>query len=388
MNYTFHSIKLSIFDLHIALRPLLLPESEAVNDSLRFLVEREGYQDYYKQIASTDSFSIVPLEKSVLRGNRFWQVYMRIPEISWLNNTPDFWNLQIPFVARPKMKVLCNDSALKLSEKGIQTTVEPEIFITGIGWTTSINIHLEGEIDPCYLIELIAYFRTGRSPLSEQDVYPFLVQNGSFSEPMRLNQLYAFIANKLRSELYNVPRNSPGDKRVIERYHVISIKKYEGEPLLYRREKHDKPNIKVMSPSEQALMHSLVYGRFVDEEEALQQIEGRTLLYTQFDDANFALTGFDHGTLHFMQEILRKENLSPETLDCMGNNILIFLRIIFALYHFYNSSKGAKNVKIVKLRGNICKALKGLAGSYTNKFCEGFYDNYDHLSQLIELCET
>jgi hypothetical protein len=241
MNYTFHSVKLSIFDLHIALRPLLLPESEAVNDSLRFLVEREGYQDYYNQNASTDSFSIVSLGKSAVRGNKFWQVYTKI---HWLNTTPDFWNLQIPFVARPKMKVLCNDSALKLSERGIQATVEPEIFIAGIGWTTSINIHLEGKIDPYYLIELIACFRTGRSRLSEQDVYPFLVQNGSSSEPMRLDQLYTFIADRLRKELYNVQRNSPNDKRVIERYHVISIKKYEGEPLLYRREKHDKPNIK------------------------------------------------------------------------------------------------------------------------------------------------
>jgi hypothetical protein len=142
-----------------------------------------------------------------------------------------------------------------------------------------------------------------------------------------------------------------------------------------------------MSPSEQALMHSLVYGRLVDEEEASQQLEGR-VLYTQFDDTNFALTEFDRGTLHFMQEILRKENLSPETLDCMSNNILTFLRMIFALYHFYNSSKGERNDKIVKLRRNLCKTLKGLAGSYTNKFCEGFYDNYDHLSQLIELCET
>jgi hypothetical protein len=384
MNYTFHSVKLSIFDLHIALRPLFLPESQAVNDSLRFLVDREGYQDYYNQNASTDSFSIVSLGKSAVRGNKFWQVYTKI---HWLNTTPDFWNLQIPFVARPKMTVLCNDSALKLSERGIQATVEPEIFIAGIGWTTSINIHLEGKIDPYYLIELIACFRTGRSRLSEQDVYPFLVQNGSSSEPMRLDQLYTFIADRLRKELYNVQRNSPNDKRVIERYHVISIKKYEGEPLLYRREKHDKPNIKVMSPSEQALMHSRVYGRLVDEEEASQQLEGR-VLYTQFDDTNFALTEFDRGTLHFMQEILRKENLSPETLDCMSNNILTFLRMIFALYHFYNSSKGERNDKIVKLRRNLCKTLKGLAGSYTNKFCEGFYDNYDHLSQLIELCET
>lgn len=376
MNYIFRSVKLSIFDVHVVLRPLWLPESKAVKDPLRFLVNSDNYQNYYQQNLSTDSFSIEPLQKGSLKANKFWQQYMNI---HWLNNRPDFWRLQIPFIAKPKINVLCNDIELKLSERNIEFTVEPEVFISGIGWTTNVNINLTGNINPSFLVELISYFRTGRSQLSVQDIYPFILQDDSVSTPVRLIDLYTFIAKQLRNDFYNREMNSPNDMRKIERYHVISIKKYEGEPLLYRREKHDKPHLKVMSPSEQALMHSLLYGRFIDQQEVLQQIKKKTTLYTQFDDANFALTEFQHGTLHFMQEILRKQNLSQKTLDCMGNNIVLFLRMIFILRHFYTSSKSEKNPKIVDLRQAIAHTLKNLPERYKNKFCQGFYDNNDVL---------
>ena len=375
MDYVFSSVNLSIFDVHITLQPLLLRESQAVQSSFLFLVIPDIYRNRYLTTnVTTTTLSINPLSLRTFKKNHFWKKYK---EIKWLNNAPDFWKLQIPFIVTPKMNISPNNQALFLESKGIKATVKPEIFLSAIGWSTNISIHLEGEITPQELVKLINIFRNGAD-----DIQPFLVEENAIIHEMTLGKLYESIAGRLRSEVYQAP---PADIRSISRYHVLSIRKYQGTPLLYKKFPHDKPQTDKMKVAEQSLMHSLMYGRPVSREETLEQIQESKILFTQFDDANFALTEFDHGTLHFMQELGRK-NLSPETVDCMGNNICNFLRMFFLLYRSYKNATSASqlNAKATALcKRDIRDNIKLLPMYYTNKFCQEFYDTYSGLNEFI-----
>jgi hypothetical protein len=226
--------------------------------------------------------------------------------------------------------------------------------------------------------------------MDDKVIQPFLVNvQGDQTGAQTPSQIHQYLANKLRSEVFQTQWNSPADILSIPRYSVISIKKYEGTPLLYKRLPHDKSETNKMKVSEQLLMHSLVYGRLLRREKTLEQIENPQILYTQFSDTNFALTEFNHGTLHFMQEFSRNPELSEKKLDCMGNNICTFLRMVFILYHSYTYTMALQDSQLsikanALFKDNIKHHIEELYRRYKNKFCYDFYRNHGGLKAFIQ----
>jgi hypothetical protein len=370
MDYVFNSVEIFEFDIRVAVQPLLLPETKAVQSQCLFLVQKDNYRTQYQQKNGirTATFKIRPLTDRVLKRNHFWRRYKEI----WLNNgSPDYWRLQMPFLCKPSTTIRLNLKELELEGASIQGSVEPRIFLSALGWSVNLHFRLQGRMEPAQLVSFIGRLRN-------RNIYPLLVDG----KEKTLGGTHGFLSDYIRNEIYS-QENPPADILKLPRHLVVSISRFDGPKRLYRKRFHDKPELMEMTDEDRALIHSIVYGRPVSNEEAIEQ----KVSLTQFDDANFALTEFDHGTLLFMQEAaaIGSVDRSEASLKCLCWNIQTCSMMILTWLSFYEIAARYGNLspKVQDLRNGVQHTLQELRDRYTNKVCQTFYLNYGPLQKLI-----
>lgn len=374
-----NAINISVFDIHTTILPLLLPETEAIQSKFRFLIYPDWYRTKYNEQKKeeTKTFQINPLTKDNLQYNHFWKHYQRICRY---NNFPDYWMLQLPFILKPIKNFISLDlsklfNKKVLSEENITLgKIEPKltIFLSSIGWSTNINIYLKDNFDSQQLINIIHNLR-------ERDVRPFLVDQKNLS----LSELYQYCSSLLRQEIYS-SENSIPDILTIKRHFVISIEEFEGQVKLYHSFGYHDKNIPKMKNEERAFIHSIIYGRDI----SIDEFKTQRVSLTPFNDANFAVTEFEHGTLLFMQDLIKKAHLDSHRsnkLVCLNGNIQVCSIILLLWIQFYKKARQRKYLgrKAKALYDNIPSTLNLLPVYYTNKFCQTFYKGHKGLQKIV-----
>src|SRR5205823_1469241 len=231
-----HSIDLLIFDFHLAPAPLAKPE--VLRDTMRWLADPDAYRKQYlsKAALTTNNFRVRPLSLKVRTYHHFWKNYSKN---AW-GEAPDPWSLQLPFFVEP----LKGNWDLTGLPAGVQASVRPVVFLFAFGWSTHLEISLEGKMDASQWVDLLGNLKSNQ--LLRQDKKQFNLA-GAFSE----------IASKLRNDLFANPAGA-NDSLKVPRHMVTSISRFKGPTRNYASEAQP-----AMPASDRACMHSCLLGRQV-----------------------------------------------------------------------------------------------------------------------------
>jgi hypothetical protein len=362
MSYVFRDIIIYAFDVHTTVAPLL--NDECFVESLRFISDPDDYQSHCEAgtYVETESFKISPLTQGELE-HHFWAAYSS----SWQRGKqPDFWRMQLPFLCEPKAHALNFDAG----DAAIEVYVEPEIFLSAIGWSTNIYLRLRGTFDIGQLQNIVARIFN----LKEK---PFLVAG----EPRTITEVFGHFSARLRAELYE-QKKPPVDKMTLEKSFVISPVTYSGEAFHYcppQKTDHPPPAWtydlsadEKMSESDCASMLGILYGSSLTAEEWYEK-SYRDFSHQKLKGSSFALTDLNRGTLLFMQvNAAEKANSKlKKALWCYTSNVRLCSMMIPLLTKFYQQSQRYEDVnpKIKQLRQSIKVTLEDLPINCLNAVC-------------------
>ncbi|MEK6285105.1 MAG: hypothetical protein AABO57_05135 [Acidobacteriota bacterium] len=362
MAYLFHEVNFYIFDVHTVLKPLR--SSGCLQPAFSFLNNEAEYRNQYdkSKVVQTASFNVHPLTKRSLIHNHFWKRYKDI----WLaGSKPDYWKLQLPFVCQPRNTKVRLDAGVT----ALRGSVRPVVFLSAVGWSSNLYIHLSGDIDPGQLIEL-----TGKLDRGEA-VFQVNGKNKSIVE------IFKLFAGQLGREIY-LPDCSPVDTQSISRYLITSVARFSG-PLMYYRSRSGATTD--MADTDRALMLSILRGRPLNLADWAAETNDKKFSLTYSDKRpDFGLIDFRRAALLFMQEAASKNGQGK--LRCYGSNVRLCYLMVMALVEFYRDSEtdAATSSQINSLRENIKGTLKQLPKVYKpNKFCEALYSNHKALRKIV-----
>lgn len=362
MSYAFHAVDVSTFDVNIALEPLLVPQAEAVQAPLWFLVNPQGYQKQYEKgvIVKTDSFRIRPLTKWILERNHFWHGYRQLCFASTLSA----WNLQLPFVCKPlpTAAIRVDTSRLGPLAEGVQVKAGVSVLLSALGWSNLLRIRLEGKVPAEHLPELLRKLR-------DLDTQPFLFGGRPCSLPEIFKQLTRIIKNEIYSR-----EKPPASLLPVRQHRVVSILDFEGQPKAFRWPVRGAMK---MNDAEEALMHGIIYARPVCSEEAREQ----KVTVTRYDGTCFALTEFDHGTLLFMQELRARQGHAA--LKCLGANLRHCTLTLLTRHWFYKYAAlpNWRSPLVEEMRKDARTVLELLPEFYRNPFCRNFCEHHSSIKR-------
>jgi len=361
MAYVFDAIDISIFDFHLMIDPLTNPGS--VNSNYAFLVDPAVYSQRYQSGTAVKSaaFTLTPLRWRSLNYHHYWKYYQTI----WpLNGSYDFWKLQMPLIGEIKQVEL----GLNTRSPNFTGEVDSNIFVTGMGWSTNLDISLRGPMTPTDVSQFIAR-------LSNKGASMFLV-NGT---PRILPEVFEYLGDLTHKELY--PLHVVPILR-LKRFIVMTIASFNGTLAPYQATARRIP------AADRALFHSMLGGETVSFTEVIDRESGvskNPFLLTQFQSRpDFAITYFDYGTLLFMQQTAQnafKEGRARSKMRCHSQNIRNYLLTTLGLYYFRRDSKNtaALNAKVSTMRTDALTTLQEIPKKYNNAFCQSFHYNYKPL---------
>lgn len=360
MAYKFQAVDLSFFDFHMVLDPLLNPAS--INSDFGFLVDPVAYQKQYQSglaMWNTD-IKVSPLKWRTLTYHHFWKYYQTI----WSDGgVYDFWKLQMPFIGKPMAAVpLTFDSG----SPAVQGVARVTVFLTAMGWSTNVDLHLRGDMTPEWLSKLVGQI--------------FKASGGNFKldgTRQSLAGVFEHVGNLVRSAIYSAKII---DSLRIKRHTIITLSSFTGPITNYFATQSSR---KQMPPADRALFHSILKGAPMDYSDVIKLENPRKFLLTQYSNGpDFAITYFDHGTLLFMQQSALftgdVDRLRRSKMRCHSSNIRNYLLTTLDLYSFCRDSKKSAelNPKVKSLREAALYTLHDIPNKYTNQFCESFHQNF------------
>lgn len=366
MAYTFQEVNVFAYDLHTTVAPL--SDETLFAEDARFLLSPEKYQQNYldRQEVTTSSFKINPLSVKELH-HYFWDAYSSILR---LGSHPDYWRLQIPFVCDVK------DIAVEVDLGGIEAeaTIYPKVLLSGIGWSTNLEIRLKGEMSSESLVSIL-------SKLFQQKEKPYKIAG----VPQTLTEVFGHFTSRLRAELHT-RQKPPIDKMMLEKYFVVSPARVSGKIQYYcppNKPDHPAPSwvgglsgADKMSHSDHALMLSFLYGQSVNATQWYDWSYQR-FLHTKMKNASFALTDYERGTFVFMQENSLDDTADKKrrsALWCFASNVRYCSMMTAFLVRFYEVSKREATASAVQsLRAAIKTILDGMPLDYPNSVCTNMH---------------
>ena len=362
MAYLFQAIDILIFDVHTAVVPVLKPSCLQV--SFQLLCDPSAYKKAHEaqKLLATKNFSIRPLSARSLKRNHFWKYYAKI----WMGAPNEFGRLQLPFVCHPTQVQV----SLTLHQKDAAAVVRPLVYLTGVGWSSNLEISLKGSFKPDQLVNLMSRLRSTTKPILKVDGK---VQN--------LSSLFALLTSRLQEDLFE-PHDMPSTPATTPRHWVISLAQYTGPEAYYRSR---GPASLAMADVERAKFVSLLFGRPVDIAEMAQREKENKILLTQFGGSNFALTDFDQGTLLFMQRDARPGARRRKSLRCLASNVRCCSMMTLVFLNFFRNSKsyGGTSPQMKALRADLKLILTELRKNYTNLYCSNLFAKHGGLQEFI-----
>jgi hypothetical protein len=366
----FQGIDIFVFDVHTTIRPL------AANDSLqerfRFLVEPDSYRKQYLngQSTLTKSFDVHPLSKHSQSRNHFWKNYLNL----FAEAAPDVWQMQAPFICSLRQPIVTLADDL-----GFGGSIHPRIYLSALGWSTNLNIHLRGDISLSALLDFILGIvgKTGNPGLRLDG------QSGNLSFILRN------LADRLLEEVYDKAHPPKTGAPEITRRMIISLSKFEGTPLHYKKTLKRKG----MTDEEQALLHSLLRGERIEVKELAQKLRSPSPTVVSFEpDADFMLLYFEFGALVFMQRSARLKDKRQRSLSCFASNTRSYATMIYTLLHFYLATKNAENQALKEMREEVKANLLAMKDKYLSssetaresvQFGRAFFKNNEELKRVF-----
>lgn len=373
MEKQFGTVEIFAFDLHTALAPLALKTASA---RFQFLADPALYRTTYKAAnqIETKSFTIAPLSADAIRRHHLWSRYTS----TQLVRDPDYWSLQMPLLCQPK------NVDLKLSDPNLKGTVQASLWLFPLGWSTHLEIVLQ---DPMAEQDLKALTR------SLHDGQPISLSG----QPRKIIDVFRRLSRRLTDDVY---QNFQGvnDMLRISRHLVISLGNYSGPVEAY------KPGSATgMPPKVRALMHSILLGNEVSDQEVLsleKNLEApdsgkNKFLLTGLRAKNgtkspdFGITYFDQGSLLLVQKGFSSK-ARRESFHCFGSNVRYFTMMALAWLAFESELRDLEpnprrphvpdlrppHIKEIKPR----EQLKALKKRYKSRFSESFFRSHRALS--------
>ena len=330
-----------------------------------YLVDPNLYNQQYGANTQTNTanLSVAPLHWRTLNFHHFWKHYQTIQSAG--GTKYDFWKLQMPFVGKIKDPI-----QLVSGSPNINGTVEAGIFLSAIGWSTSVNISIEGQLTTAQLSEFVG-------KLSNKPVALFVVAGKQLTLP----ELFEYAGKIVLNEVYE-PKSI--DTIKIKRQLIVCPFEATGSVAHYPA---GQAGAKRISTADRASLHSIIQGAPVSFGD-VGNLEMKTLV-TQFHDGpDFALTYFDKGTLLFMQDTAiaggAYRRALQSKLDCLLTNIRNYLVITFDLCGFCQATANNPNLdaKTKALRTDLVFSLQSIPQKYSNHFCQAFHTNFTPIGKL------
>ena len=358
MPYTFRIVDIHAFDVHTSLPPLL--NAAVLHPDFNFLLNPA---DYVKQHSGTAAFqagtlTLDPLRSKKLNSSYFWKNCSRI----WHGASVDFWKLQIPFHCTLPGMSLAFDPGLPK----IRAFAASSIYLSSLGWSTSLHVRLFGAITPQDLLAIVRRLRTTAS---------FTVAKSAKS----LSDIFRECSETLRKNLY-VPPNSPLDQATTQRHMVISIAKHDG-PLASFSNPLTPGGVR-MSDAERAQLFSILLGQELNIAGLAAREAKPDFLLQHYSEFDFALTYFGMGTLLWIQSPRKKKRHAAPW--CLATNIAASSMYMLGLANFLKSAEqtAPTATTVMTLREAIQFTVSQLGNSYSNRFCKGFLRNQSVLMKF------
>jgi hypothetical protein len=371
MAYEFQTVDISIFDFHVVIEALL--NNNAIQPQFRFLTTATDYNLQYQsgQAVQTANLKIQPLSWRMLEHHHFWKYYKFCQSDG---GRPDFWKLQMPFVCvQNQSQNLIN---LHTDSSNFAGTVRAFVFLSGMGWSTNLEIRLRGQIKPEELTNFVQ-----RLPRTSASLFEI---NGNRKN---LPDTFEYFSNLLKKEVY---QPNIAEHLTIPRHHVINLTQFTGDIAHFRKGRADD---KTMPAADRALMHSILLGEEIGIPRLAIIEKEKKFLLTEFieNEPDFALSYFDRGTLLFMQKTALTSNYAKwkarrKSMRCHSFNIRNCLLMMLTLQQFYRfiEKSALTNAKIKLLRDDIGTTIRELPHWYNNRFCQSFYYNHGPLQKLLQ----
>ncbi len=372
MAYVFNEVEIIAFDIHTALNPVAFPQ--VVREQFRFLVNLNGYDEQYKsgQAVESEKLVITPISKREFKRNHFWKHYRGIS----FGLETAYWTLQIPYEIRPKNF----DLKINPDNLGFEAVAEPVIFINSMGWSTNILIRLEGNISAEELRDFV-----GRLRGQEGSAPPFL----SVGAQKGLTGIFKLLGDLVREEIYALPEQV-GDTRSTPRHVIIAIAKATGIPKYFSTKWGLQPQ---MEDDERCALLGVLFGREIKIDKANellnmiedQETETEKVLVTRMrENADFAVSSYDFGTLLFPQEDALNKPKRREAITCMASNARSSTMMSLSMLNFSRAAKknAAASDMLDTLRKRIRTVIVNLPDHYDNAYSQNWNRHHWHLNKI------
>ncbi|HKY44803.1 MAG TPA: hypothetical protein VJM50_17055 [Pyrinomonadaceae bacterium] len=349
MKTVFRAVDIHAFDVHTLLTPLI--SNSTVRPQFQFLTDATLYRNHYQngKVVETKSFHVHPLSKRIQSANHFWKNYLtQFPGVSI-----DHWKLQAPFVCslrQPLVKLIANS----VNARG---RVSCTAYLSALGWSTNLNLHMAGEFTLESLLDLVLAIRKrpAKAPPAHLEID---------GKQAGLVDVFKTFREKLLTEVYD-PQSPPQDVLTLSSSVIISLSRFDGPPIKFQK----SITTKGMTDADQALMHSLLQGEVINAVSLPQKLREHGYTLVSFDRlADFMLIYFDFGALIFMQQSALRKGRRQRALSCFASNTRSAAVMIWSLLKFYNtsSSAAATNQAIGDARTNARDNLRAMGQRYLN----------------------
>src|SRR6185503_367169 len=175
MPYQFQRVEIRAFDFHLMLAPLA--GGTQPKAAFNYLVDPNSYNQTYLAGGQTKtaSLSFTPLHWRTLNFHHFWKYYQIIQPAG--PGKYDFWKLQMPYIG-----TVSDQINLISGSPNINGTVEASIFLSAIGWSTSLNLSIAGQMTSAELSDFVgklstkpaALFQIGGKALTLPELFEYL----------------------------------------------------------------------------------------------------------------------------------------------------------------------------------------------------------------------
>jgi hypothetical protein len=362
MAYEFRRIDMFAFDVHFTLKALNDPN--LLQPTFSFLVDPALYTKQYgvDTPVETQNFSVQPITRKQRKGDHFWKYYGSSSVIA----SSDAWSLQLPFVCQPKSAI-----SLASPPKSFTITLKPVIYLLPLGWSTNLDLTIEGKTDTSELISFVGALRSASKRT-------FNVNGKEYS----LSRLFEVLATQFRKDAFLDP-DSAEDVVKTPKHIVISLSQFTGPAVQPYRSPY--PQGAHMPDADRALLHSILIGEKIAIPDLAARESGKQFMLTQLDGTNFAVTYFDIGTLLFMQERAADQK-KQRSMECMASNIRKFSMSALALLAFYEElnaeleNMATPDAKIKAMQGIVKRRLSEIPRKCNSALCHTWYQNYGRLN--------
>jgi hypothetical protein len=375
MKTVFRAVDIHAFDVHTVLTPLI--SNSTLRPQFQFLTDEALYRDHYQngKVVETKSFHVHPLSKRIQIANHFWKNYLT----QYAGVPIDHWKLQAPFACsmRPSFVQLIANS---INARG---RVSCSAYLSALGWSSNLNLHMSGEFTLESLLDLVLAIRN--RPVTVPPAH--LEIDG---KQAGLIDVFKTVREKILSEVYD-PESPPQDRLTLSQFWIISLSRFDGPPIQFRK----SITTKGMTDADQALMHSLLRGEVIDAVSLPQKLREHKYTLVSFDRlADFMLIYFEYGALIFMQQSAFRKGRRQRSLSCFASNTRSAALMIWSLLNFYNasSSAAATNQAIGDARTSARDNLRAMGERYLNasdlsatsiRYGKALFSTHDTLKKLM-----